>query len=1010
MWSIIVGAFIAKACQDINCLSCDNISGIEKCLSCSDSLFPLDGSCVECEIQPLSCSLTPSGTWDCACASTKSSNLFLQAPGLTFHCSGWGSCLVCKNGFYLDEWNSCEICSESCNSCIDFNTCLDCKSSFKEVAGLCCPLGCSDCDTEKCLACEYGFRLEKNGVCFEDRTTDCIDGCHRCTDFFICEECYDGFYLSEGLCLHCVDESLLECGRILQSCPQDCAYCTKGNCHRCLPGYYLSDNKCLQCGENCVLCDSQNVCSICPNGRSKINGSCCDPKCDNCVANKCYSCQAGFQLVDGRCAECPKDCSSCKSGKCIQLSCPANCLNCNEKGKCLRCSSLCYLSKDTCFDCPEGCLACDNEKLCTKCPKGKYLKNGSCCGDFCTSCSGNQCFKCEEDYLLKDNNCVACPSTCKGCKEGACLNGSCPKYCQTCSSKTSCTACISGYYLDTSNCFQCNPRCKDCNSKDLCLSCFETQVFSNGYCCEPNCISCTHEKCWACLDGFLLQGIQCLPCPSECSNCKNGKCQKIKCPDSCKECDNEGNCLRCIPGFFLDRSGNCGPCGERCEICDYPTICKICKPNYTLINGYCCDDGCSICDENVCWKCQAGYELVQGKPQKIKCCDHCDVCYSNSICTSCEKGYYTTKEGICAKYPCYNQCVDCDSKKCIKCDNYYELVDGSCQKIKCYDECLDCISKDFCYVCQEGYYAENGLCQKIRCSDNCDSCKSSDYCVQCKSGYYLNTKNACVICSKNCNECNQYGCTLCSSGYTSINGFCCTKYTTKCNEIESLSCQTGYLLSSGKCVDCPSSCTSCSNSQCIVTVACPSNCISCGKDGKCSVCTIGYFVESDACTKCLSQCLSCISIKKCTACNFGYTLKSDFCCPSQCKTCDEKKCLTCEVGYIYDGTSCNPCPATCSSCSDGKCISSKNCGKKCLSCYSSTNCTVCETGFWLSAGSCIQCKDKCKVCDSLGKCTSCETNYRPYQEFCCPTECATCNALGCTSCYPQYFLSSGRCK
>jgi hypothetical protein len=101
-------------------------------------------------------------------------------------------------------------------------------------------------------------------------------------------------------------------------------------------------------------------------------------------------------------------------------------------------------------------------------------------------------------------------------------------------------------------------------------------------------------------------------------------------------------------------------------------------------------------------------------------------------------------------------------------------------------------------------------------------------------------------------------------------------------------------------------------------MACSSNCVSCD-DTDCFSCELGYFLDGIACTSCQPDCAECSASAVCDACNVGYYLQTTTCtpCPSLgCLTCDESlACLSCLVGYYLDtNDECQLCLGAMSNC------------------------------------------------------------------------------------------------
>lgn len=87
-----------------------------------------------------------------------------------------------------------------------------------------------------------------------------------------------------------------------------------------------------------------------------------------------------------------------------------------------------------------------------------------------------------------------------------------------------------------------------------------------------------------------------------------------------------------------------------------------------------------------------------------------------------------------------------------------------------------------CYKDQNGWYrfqAKTSSCsgaeayqgpEPVVCPSNCSSCSSSSVCTTCDSGYYLSS-GSCISCPSNA-TCSGTSVFTCNSGYTKLNGAC----------------------------------------------------------------------------------------------------------------------------------------------------------------------------------------------------------------------------------------------
>lgn len=135
---------------------------------------------------------------------------------------------------------------------------------------------------------------------------------------------------------------------------------------------------CLTCNiANCIACSNNDVCATCGNGYILNNGSCglCLFPCGELTASgSCSSCLSPFNFVPfangtcficnvPNCANCTDDsalqCFVCSppftltSGLQCQLSCPANCISCNQT-ICSSCTLFYFLISKFCLLCPNA--------------------------------------------------------------------------------------------------------------------------------------------------------------------------------------------------------------------------------------------------------------------------------------------------------------------------------------------------------------------------------------------------------------------------------------------------------------------------------------------------------------------------------------------------------------------------------------------------------------------------------------------------------------------------------
>ena len=120
-------------------------------------------------------------------------------------------------------------------------------------------------------------------------------------------------------------------------------------------------------------------------------------------------------------------------------------------------------------------------------------------------------------------------------------------------------------------------------------------------------------------------------------------------------------------------------------------------------------------------------------------------------------------------------------------------------------------------------------------------------------------------------------------------------------------------------------------------------------------------------------------------------------CPSYCPYCtDPLNCILCESGYYLSSGTCKEC-------------STKN-GYSCDSGIPN-ECTVCNHGYHLTSGkSCVACPQNCDICSDTHICSTCSSGFHVNSDgICspCTLNCAECtNDDTCSVCNDGYFIQS----
>lgn len=364
--------------------------------------------------------------------------------------------------------------------------------------------------TSGAIPCDLGFTEVLNEKTDEAECQKCPDNCSVCfyskkRNQIECMYCKEKFFLENGKCNPCSEYC------------NDCVGPALEDCRFLISGYHFNffAKKIEKCADpNCANCDFENRCSNClkeyylvpANSTEAVQSNIfdsCEPckieHCEYCVRQddqvkngdfiKCSFCKEGYAVVSGQCQPCPQGCQYCEEET-------RNCFTC-EKGYVLDQSSLqCKIPTN------EGCAMMKNENECQYCSSGYYLDPGSGKCELCTKISPhcNYCYV-EDNVTPK---CGTCNSGFYKSDDGPCEP--CGEFCSFCSSER-CFGCEQGYYFDNANnkCMECRQQnCAFCSPTGSCQYCNEGYYFDE-----------TTFSCKRCLEHCLL----CFNGPDNCSVC-----------------------------------------------------------------------------------------------------------------------------------------------------------------------------------------------------------------------------------------------------------------------------------------------------------------------------------------------------------------------------------------------------------------------------------------------------------------------------------------------------------
>jgi len=262
---------------------------------------------------------------------------------------------------------------------------------------------------------------------------------------------------------------------------------------------------------------------------------------------------------------------------------------------------------------------------------------------------------------------------------------------------------------------------------------------------------------------------------------------------------------------------------------------------------------------------------------------------------------------------------------CTGCSSSCQSCNGSTNY-----NCLSCnlgffLSNGMCLAgCPQGTYATNLTRTCSPCPVTCTNCTSFSSCGGCVTGYTLSNTNQCN--SPSTIVCNVNYCVSCSAINSSQCLQCITNYYLLSNGTCSITCPNATYAQTGQCINCPSTCTSCTPIQC---TSCPTTYYL--YQGNCySNCPTATIASQTICIP--DPCLyySTVWPNGCSACTAPYLLAT-----TNITTGNQSCVSSCPAGTVQSGSQCLNCPFNCTSC------------------QTSTSCTTCNNNTYLSSGLCV---------------------------------------------------------
>ncbi len=857
--------------DDTNGCETDTTSDVGDCgacgIVCSDNnATPVCNNSVceigSCDSNFADCNLSPADGCEINLLSDVSNcnacNAVCTVPSGTPSCIG-GACTVddCSTGTANcdgSNTNGCEVNLETdvanCGSCgtrCEYN-----NGDAACSAGVCslasCDSGYDDCNADDSDGCETDLRSNffhcgacgadcdldnATGVCQSGSciATGCSFGFDNCdsNDANGCEQDILGSVNNCGGCdnVCTVNNGTPECASgvcDIDACNVGFADCDGGYGNGCEINLLDDDNNCGSCGTTCAFANAVGSCE---------SGSCeliaCNSGFGNCDGNDANGCETNLNADPGNCGTCASACSennatpSCVAGTCTIDSCDTGFADCNASA-----GDGCEINLNADVN---NCGTCTN--VCTA-PGGDAVCNSGTCGvNTCdpgfADCDGNAGNGCETNLQTDDDNCGLCGTTCTFPNgSGSCTAGTCEL-----------VGCDTGF--------------GDCDASD-----------ANG--CEVD-LEVDYFNCGQCDLSCDATGAT--------TACNVGECVVTSCDFGLANCNNvpQDGCEVSL----LGDAGNCGACGQICNVANADPICS---------GGACAVGACQgtfqDCDGSPLNGCEANLNL---DPDNCGVCnDACDYAQGTGGCAS----------GTCGLVGCDPGYANCDANDGNGCEA--DLGSDSLNCGFCSNDCAVPNATSTCNV---------GACELISCQFGHLDCNGvySDGCEV----NILNDFTNCGACNNLCTVNN--GSPICSGGFCAVDS--CDGGFADCNGTPFDGCEVNVLTDANNCGACGSDCSfpngigGCNNGTCEL-VACATNFEDCDGDPT-NGCEVNTLNDAENCSACDAACSTNQAVSSCS----GGVCQIQSCLGTF-ENCNGLAVDGCEVNLQSDVTNCSSCGNVCS--------------------------------------------------------------------------------------------------
>ena len=362
-------------------------------------------------------------------------------------------CEECDEGYYIlnEDKSQChnEVIGDEYFSEDNGKTFTKCENVIEN---------CLKCENrENCILCEPKFKYDQDNK-------ECILKIAHCktfdTNYELCEECEEGYYL--------INENKLQCHDKHDDPIDDEKYFTEDE--------GKTYTNCETAIENCVKCEDRNTCNLCKDGyKFEQENKECNPKIPNCKTydenfEYCKECVEGYYILNENKLQCHNEHDD-----------PID----EEK----------YFTEDdgkiyiSCEEAIENCVKCEDRNTCTQCIEThKIGENDKKCEEKIPNCKNydfnfENCEECEEPYYLINNDLTKCQNAPINDSFFTEDNGkifiSCDaiiQNCLKCKERNKCLTCKKGYIFEEDNTkcilindpnIECNININNINDKDV---------------------------------------------------------------------------------------------------------------------------------------------------------------------------------------------------------------------------------------------------------------------------------------------------------------------------------------------------------------------------------------------------------------------------------------------------------------------------------------------------------------------------------------------------------------